>query len=312
MSTLESLLNDPRLTDAAIQDVLRVTDPQVFERAILGLSERHRRVFLRNMSIRANDIVRDHIAKLAGSVSMEDCEQAQQEMVKKIAAELEKRTERRKELILPELEKSLSDHRMNDVVIQRALRNVDSRVLACALSALPEQKQEIFFRNMPQRAVRMTRTTIVEEGNAFCEREIREAQGLLADFIAPLLEDERMRQPVGNAEPERLPPLPAFRLNDEEEIIRTFMTLSWYIKKHGMLSIEDAGENTENQVFRKGIDLLVDGWEPMTSRALLENVKKAYLAAVERRVDMILEGFAGLQDGIETAALEEKLRSHTI
>jgi len=67
--------------------------------------------------------------------------------------------------------------------------------------------------------------------------------------------------------------------NDEEEIMKSIISLSNTARKEGLLALEEAANNLENDFLKKGVMLIVDGTDPELVRSILETE----LACVETR-----------------------------
>lgn len=58
--------------------------------------------------------------------------------------------------------------------------------------------------------------------------------------------------------------------DNEKEIIRSIMDLSNVARKEGLLALEEASNNIEDEFLKKGVGLIVDGTDPELVRSILE------------------------------------------
>ena len=192
----------------------------------------------------------------------------------------------------------------NSYIIQRALREIDTVVLATALIGLPAIHRDMFYRNMSQRVVRICEEEIELRDGSTSEHQVEDAKSLLLDLL------ERMRDRVDPNEVRETVSLPKINLGTHEEIIDTFRVMAGYIRRSGHLSLQNLEDQVDDPLMRKGIQFLVDGVEHMLMHSLLERYKRTLLRDLETRYDMILDGIETLGTGYTPQMVEEKLRTH--
>lgn len=93
-----------------------------------------------------------------------------------------------------------------------------------------------------------------------------------------------------------------------EEIIR----LSEKTKRHGLLSLEAEIDTIQPNIFKKGIQLLIDGIEPSCSKEILMNYIMCgdYNSEEFLKRIIIIDGILAIQQGVPTEVLKEKLFSY--
>lgn len=64
-------------------------------------------------------------------------------------------------------------------------------------------------------------------------------------------------------------------------------------------------------LFRRGMEMVTEGWEPLLQRTLLERQKEAVLRDLETRYDMMIDGFDALVAGDWPEFVEAKLKAYT-
>ena len=206
-----------------------------------------------------------------------------------------------------ELEKLLRDERVNNRMIQYVLRDSDAKVVELALLRMDNESRERILKSVSKNARRYLEDSLkeMEDIDDIDEEKISYAQSLLVNLVKKYLQK-------GDVEEIPAPPkeLPQINIDNEKEIIKTLTFLASYTKRYGLLSLEKIETEKFNPVFQKGLELIVDGWDPFDVQKLLENYKKSYLNSVEKQLDMIIEGVLGIQQGDDPRFIEEKLKSY--
>jgi len=60
---------------------------------------------------------------------------------------------------------------------------------------------------------------------------------------------------------------------------------------------------------RKGLLMLIEGWDPLLQRTILERYKESYLRAMSLRMDLVIEGLDCIAAKDHYCLAEQKLRS---
>lgn len=194
----------------------------------------------------------------------------------------------------------------NDIVVQRALGDIDADVLATALVNLPSEIQAIFYRNMSRRASELVVEQIGTKHGAPPSR-IQAAQELLTELL---------QKHANNATGEELPGnkdiLPDISVESPEAIVSTFNTLADYVRKHGVLPLERLESTIAHPLLQKGIEFLVDGTDPLLIRSILEKYQETYLQQAKATLNMIVEGIDSLAAKDHPYIVEQKLRAYMV
>ena len=197
------------------------------------------------------------------------------------------------------------DNDRNNIIIQRSLREIDSQVLVNALYSANDDEKNMFFRNMSKRAVSFLLKDMDEEKNKYIpEAKKKDSQEMLKQKLR-----KHSKYFTSEIKPQQAP-LPDIDLSSEDSVIRTFKALLTYVKTHGFLSIEGIESKIPNPVMRKGLELLIDGWEPLLIQSLLEKYKATYMKHVETELNMILEGIDSIAMLDLPLVMEEKLKAY--
>jgi hypothetical protein len=192
----------------------------------------------------------------------------------------------------------------NDIVVQRALAEIDTSVLATAFVDLPSDIQAIFYRNMSKRASELVVEQIGAKHNTHPSK-IRAAQELMAELLQKHAKFAADEEPPSDADA-----LPAIAVDSPESIISTFRTLATYVRKHGVLPLEKLESSLAHPLLRMGIEFLVDGTDPMLIRSILEKYQESYLQQAKTALTMIVEGIDSLAERNLPQLVEVKLRAY--
>jgi hypothetical protein len=194
--------------------------------------------------------------------------------------------------------------RENDRVIQLALREIDTTVLARAMVAWDEAERMIILRNMSKRAAAMLMDEVGRLAGSASEKSSTEAK----EFFLQKL--RKYREYVARSTIEPPAEMPALRTESAEAIVASFVDLVRLARHHGILALEGVAVESDLPLAKKGLELCMDGWDPMLAREILERSKRTYLDDVERRLDMLIIGFDSLKSGDLAIATEERLRAY--
>jgi len=198
----------------------------------------------------------------------------------------------------------LAVSRWNDLVVQRALGEIDTEVLATALANLPVEIHAIFYRNMSKRATELVAEQIDVKRRAHPSK-ILAAQELLTELL-----DKHAKKAAGEEPPEDKDALPDISMESQEAIVSTFRRLAIYIRKHGFLPLEGLESSITNPLLRMGIELLVDGTDPFLIRSILEKYQETYLQQAKATLSMIVQGIDTLAERNLPQMVEMKLRAY--
>jgi hypothetical protein len=193
--------------------------------------------------------------------------------------------------------------------VQKALRQIDTNILAVALSAAPEHFRNRIYANMTVRSRAVIENEIelmLASDNrryVYDNMTVEEAQAMVAHAITEYTMDGPERETVYPKE------LPEVRLGSVRDVIDTFEQLDAHSYRHGLMSLEGIEETVEDEYFKKAVQLLLDGWEPLLLEQLLENYKTRMLERLSIRMDMISQGIRSIQAGDPPPAVREKLSS---
>ncbi|MEI6385980.1 MAG: FliG C-terminal domain-containing protein [Spirochaetota bacterium] len=197
----------------------------------------------------------------------------------------------------------------SDFVIQLALRDIDAEPLARALVDQEGDVRDIIFRNMSKRACLLLREDMRDlEGLA--PEAIRAGQALYSSLLE---KHQRFVDEHGfeaAKEKARSPTPPPIDLSSRQAIISTLTSLAFFVRETGLLGLEGFLEEGDgDQMFRRGLIMLMEGWDPLVTRSILGNYKASILRAKEIECDLLIAGIESLAAKDNPVVMEEKLRS---
>ena len=209
-----------------------------------------------------------------------------------------------------ELESILKSRRINDKRgMQRALRKIDTHVLAIALSDVPEDLRTAVFRNMTktsgeilEKEIRIIKKT-KNYNFRYADMNPRKAKEILSEILLKFVSECYTQETKYTGE------LPEIDLTTFETIIESFEKIGYFVYENGLLSIEGLMDKIGDPFFQKAVQLLLDGYDPLLFEGLLENYKRRMLQNCEVRMSMIIEGVKSLQMGHPPTSIREKLLS---
>ena len=193
--------------------------------------------------------------------------------------------------------------RENDRVIQMALREMDEELMAQAMYAWSEEERQIVYRNMSERGAGSLRS---ETERRRSDVRDADAQAAARFFVQKLVKYRRYQ--------EQEPPLetnatPALSFASDLELADSLVRLCRFARVQGFLALEEL-DPIDHPIARKGVELAIDGWDPMLIRTILERMKRRHLERIERQADMVIDAIDAMAGGESPAALRVKLMSY--
>jgi hypothetical protein len=203
------------------------------------------------------------------------------------------------------LDDYLQSEAINDRIVQRALREIDTEDLIAMMIGLSEAAQQVIYRNLSKRAHKLLKED-VEKWDSDTPKEIN---GRAQRFFLQKL--KKHVKYFGVDSPGRKKALPPVDLSSEEAIVKTFVALVNHCRYSGeFLALEGIEEKVDHPVMKKGLSLVIDGWEPLLMQSVLEKLKDTYLKQVENRLNMMIEGIDSLASGDIAFVTRERLNAY--
>lgn len=322
VKSFEDLLS---LEDARIQSLLADTKVEDLAVVLLGESEAVRERLLSNMSERARRTMEwvtgtlQNKGEVPAKVSKADKRKflavADKISRKPLAALAENIT------TLP-FTTSADLLELDDRGIQLVLTETDTNDLAAAMLDIDASVEVLVLKNMSKRAVALLKD-IMEAGKSTLSLASREKaqkrmlsianalaeRGMIAKgtkTVKPSLTQKEAETPgLGDSLKER--PLSQ---RDTAEMIKAFHMMADTARCEGVLSLENViDEHVDDELTKLGLQLIVDGTDPNYVREITTTRKKALLATLEKRLDIIITAVLSIQSGDNPRILEEKCKA---
>ncbi|HPE37573.1 MAG TPA: FliG C-terminal domain-containing protein [Spirochaetales bacterium] len=185
---------------------------------------------------------------------------------------------------MPEnLGRFLEDTEHNNIVIQLAIRQVDTRDFIACLVGLDDQSRQALYRNISKRAYEAVQKDMEADAGTLGPGAIASAVSTFKRLLARFDRIERSAQP----------PTPEYSSRPESlfELAANFIHLALMVDGERYDDIQALSDASPDAFTRLGLRLVADQTDPLQARIRLERLKAAMLADEERRLDLALEGF---------------------
>lgn len=189
----------------------------------------------------------------------------------------------------------------NDIIIQKSLRDIDAEVMVSALHGMDEAEREMVYRNMSVRACKMIKVDL-EASKDTPPATVKAA----CEFFLGLLEKHTISYVEPPPEPEGPP---AVDLGSTQAVIASLTELSRFALRKGLLALEGVDDNDADPLFRKGLVMLTECWDPLLIRSIMDNYKAAYMRSMETRLDLLITGIESIASKDSPFVTEQKLRA---
>ena len=194
---------------------------------------------------------------------------------------------------------------VNDRIVQRALREIDTEYLIATMIGLPDKAQQVIYRNLSKRVYKRLKEDVAKWDSSTPKEVNMRAQRFFLQRLKKHVKYFSADSPGEKKE------LPVVDLSGEEAIVQSFVDIVNYCRySGGFLALEGLAEKVDHPVMRKGLSLVIDGWEPLLMQSILEKLKDTYLKKVENQLSMILEGIDSLASGDIAYATRERLNAY--
>lgn len=204
-----------------------------------------------------------------------------------------------------------------DRIIQMALRDIDMEDLGDAMQGWNEDERNIVLRNMSKRAANLLMGEVQQNAGRVPQHRSNRAAGFFLQKLQHHLryvarEDadaKKMLEQALEHEPEARPGLPKVDISDDEAFIATFIELTEYARKHGILALSGVEDTVDHPILKKALQYIIDGWDPELYQSIIERMCTEYIIRTRRQLDMITTAVESLAAGDHPAGMEERLRA---
>ncbi len=197
------------------------------------------------------------------------------------------------------LERYLEDVDRNNMLLQRAIRDIDSRTFVEALCGLDGESRAALFRNLSRRAAEELDKDLAERQATVGPEAVRSA---LSSFLRLLAKHARHAD-VPIPEKGAYPDAPS-TLRQWRDALLVVAQAQW---TEDYEFIEQARGRSGDPLMREALRLVLDETDPLEARQRLERVKALALADEERRMDMLIDALCGMRGGEGVGQTAERM-----
>ena len=197
--------------------------------------------------------------------------------------------------------------------MQKLLRRVDYEILALALVDSEEGVKEKVFVNMSRRAGEILKSVIQTKMNAADSAVIRSRENILSIYKKMVKEskitedsDSKEKVPVKSEPIDILKKKKAsqFTINELKEF---FYELCRKAYKVGLLQLDSDSELVDDDLIKKGLELIVDGTDPSIVETILKSKLEKALRDYKVKYESAINAIMDIQHGFHPEVVKEKL-----
>lgn len=190
----------------------------------------------------------------------------------------------------------------NDRIIQRTLREIELEILIKAMILMEEWQKKIFYRNLSKRASIMVAEQLEKKEKIISEIVAKKAFEMVKQHLERNYKELKSDVEKGKIE------LPEIKTNTFHEILKTFKTLSEYLGENEIVTLDKITDKIDNIIMKKGLELLVDGYDLIDIKDILLKYRDRYLEIAKLKIDMIIEGIELIGSSELPEKVVEKLK----
>lgn len=187
----------------------------------------------------------------------------------------------------------------HDVILQLAIRQVDSKTFIACMKGLTEEDRAVLYRNLSARACKAVEEDLAADGPSIGEGASRAA---VREFMR-LVNRYARQEASADAHTGGYTPRPA----SLSALAGNFVELSRMRSDERYDEIRELGKAETDPFLRLGLSMVADGVEALEARARLTSLREALLADRKRELDLALDGFDALLSGDRPGRIAEKL-----
>jgi len=197
--------------------------------------------------------------------------------------------------------------------MQKLLRRVDYEILALALVHSEEAMKEKVFVNMSQRATEILKSVIKARMNAADTVIIRSKENILSIY-KKIVKDGKVAEESDSNENVAVKSEPIAILKEKKasqftinELKEFFYELCRKAHKDGILQLESDTELVDDDLIKKGLELIVDGTDPAIVESILQSKLEAALRDYKAKYESSIKAIMDIQSGFYPEAVKAKL-----
>lgn len=197
--------------------------------------------------------------------------------------------------------------------MQRLLRQVDSEILAMSLADGDEEVKQKVFVNMSNRALNLLKNDIKEKINTPEAAIIKSKEKILAIYNR-LLKDGEITGDLDSHEsaPSKSEPISMLKKKkvsqfNMKELKEFFYELSRKAHSKGLLYLESDAEIVDDDIIKKGLELITDGTAPSLVETILKSKLEKALHEFKVKYESSINAILDIQAGHYPQMVKERL-----
>jgi hypothetical protein len=200
-------------------------------------------------------------------------------------------------------EEFLEPNEITDRSVQWALREMDESLVAAAMVSMDEPQRDIVYRNVSERVRALLPEEISRAEEDLSPRYCQDAAEAFERRIRTFRKyvRENANRPLDQVK---------LDFSTPAMVLESFRSIQRLDRLRGAIAMEGAGPVDEDRFSRKALELVDDGWDPVTVREILTRLKATILDEESRRMEMIIDGVEALLNIEMPLLIEEKLAAH--
>ena len=201
---------------------------------------------------------------------------------------------------MTDLERFLRDTKVSSRIMQETIMHLDIREIALALSHASDFVRETFFANMTSGMRRR-----IEALHAFREAYLPQPSEAMQQQIREEL--EKCNALVGDTptDYDRL----HVKTDSEKSIEESICGISEFVRKYGLVALDETRETIDHPVMRKALEYFLDGWDQLLAKSLLEDFVTRHIEDERRKCRLMVEGMQAVHGGDLPDVARERMKA---
>jgi hypothetical protein len=205
-----------------------------------------------------------------------------------------------------------------DRAMQRLLAEIDASGVAHSLIGAETATRERVFRNMSKRAEEIIKETMDSLG-AVAERQIEAAMANVLSVYRKLVDigdvaDVGITKTDSSESVEHAPPIKIIQEKGSsgfstEDLMTLFPEISSKARDFGLLSLESDVEGIDDQIIKKGLQLVIDGTDPSYVESIMRSMLEKELQLMRTKYEAVIDSVMSVQQGDLPQLIGEKLEA---
>jgi hypothetical protein len=193
----------------------------------------------------------------------------------------------------------LEDCDRNNMLLQRAIRDIDERDFVAALAGMDGDSRRVLYRNISKRAYESLSADLAEKEAGLGPQAM---QAGVSEFLRILAMHER-HAAIEAPEPKAYSP----GTGSMASLRSNLLIIAQARLDDDYALLERLKGDEVDKLMRDGIRMALDGADPLAARGRLERRRELLLSAMGRRMDMAIEAFDCILGGESVGQTAERI-----